>query len=308
MDTSLIKSDNIDPSNSSNSPIEQKNLARVMRAARKQMGMNQIELSKRLGISQAKLSKVENALNVPTAVEWINFCLMAGISPDSIKTGFIESLTPAKLRSTPVENGFDVPAHYASMRGSKVRAMLPLMRYFEASYGPAKLKAFLKEKRLDPDFFVNLDNQLNINFSLDLMRVLVSDGKLKAKGFAPMVQAATESALHGGLARFYEKQNDSISLLDTLLAQARKYECNTSYSIESQTATQFDLSIAPEEHLQYFKYKDDPVLENAVCEYKKAYFGRFTGFQGVPRQAVEIHERECHFRGAKRCLYQIKVA
>ena len=50
-----------------------KKTARIMRAARKRNGLTQSEIAKRLQTSQANISKLENAMLIPSAPEWFEF-------------------------------------------------------------------------------------------------------------------------------------------------------------------------------------------------------------------------------------------
>jgi transcriptional regulator with XRE-family HTH domain len=63
--------------------ISQNQLTDFMKNLRKKKGITQVELSSRLGISQATLSKMENGLAEPTALQWFEFCRLMKIRLDA---------------------------------------------------------------------------------------------------------------------------------------------------------------------------------------------------------------------------------
>jgi transcriptional regulator with XRE-family HTH domain len=58
-------------------------LTTFMKQLRKKKGVTQVDLSSRLGISQATLSKMENGLAEPTALQWFEFCRLMQIRLDA---------------------------------------------------------------------------------------------------------------------------------------------------------------------------------------------------------------------------------
>jgi hypothetical protein len=49
----------------------------------------------------------------------------------------------------------------------------------------------------------------------------------------------------------------------------------------------------------------DALLGGFICEYKKSYFQKFSGYHG--EKCWNLHERECHFKGADRCVYYLEA-
>jgi hypothetical protein len=278
-----------------------------MRAARKRAGLTQVGVSSGLGISQSALSKMESARLIPSAPQWFSFCEIAGISPDSLTLGYIERNKPATLGRGELESGFRLPKQFAEFRGSKVRAVMPFILTFKETFGEDKFGQYLEGMKLDPDFFMDLDNQINLNFVLEAMKTLVSKGDFKARDFTRMSRAVVNPGVHGGvLYRHYEGAANSIARFKTLIGNARQYECNFRYGIEDEKATSVVLSIEPEPHLDAFDYRNDSVLGNALCKYKQTYFQQVSSCGHGP--ALQLREIECHFRGADRCVYELRAS
>ena len=283
--------------------------ARLMRSARKQKEFNQREVALRLGITQGNLSKMENGILVPSAPQWFEFCEMTGISPISLTQGYLERNSPAQLRSGGSEGGFSLPSDYSRERGSKVRAMIPFLAYFEKTFGEDKLESYLESLRLDPDFFVNFDNQISMNFCLDISRYLIGKGFLRTRDIPKIVKPIQSVEMHGSIHQSYNEEGEKtkpLNRLRILLMNSASYECNFQYQIEEDQRRSLIMSVKAGDHLKDLDYRDDPTLGDFLCQYKKAYFQRFAS----PRadQEVTLEERQCHYHGAESCVYELAAA
>ena len=281
-------------------------ISRVMRAGRKISGKNQTEVSKLIGVSQSALSKFESAILIPSASQWFRISQMLEL--DMIETftfGTIDNGLSATLGNAYPKTTFKIPKKYAHSAGSKVRTIRPFLQYFETQIGEEKLERYLKENKVDPDFFVVQDNQLNIGFTLDLATHLIKAGKLGKKDIPVLTKPLSDSAMHGVMSKSYNMQKNEVQLLQTLVDNAKKYEINCDYKVEAAGRNSLDISVTPSEHLAQFDYKS-ALLGDFLCRYKKSYIQQFSTYKGAKR--VEMEESECHFKGADRCVYHIKAA
>ena len=281
-------------------------IARIVRATRKQLGLSQDDVAQRLGLIQSALSRIETGAQMLSAPQWAEFCRFTGISPDSIMTGYVDLKKPAILKTDDREGTFKIPRRYSKVRGSKVRAMIPFLKYFESLYGEEGLRKYLKEKKIDPDFFICLDNQISINFVIDMAEYFVSKGTLKQKDFAKLTKPASSPESHGTLHYLYESKNDAADLLAVLVPNSRYYECNFDYVIEAEARRYIDLSVTPCQHLEATDYRDNETLGDFLCRYKKHYFEQFTSFHGT--EAAHIEELQCHYKGHSKCVYRVNLA
>jgi transcriptional regulator with XRE-family HTH domain len=283
-------------------------IAGLMRVARKRSSLTQTAVADGLGISQSALSKMESARLIPSAPQWFTFCEITKISPDCMTLGYIERNKPATLGRGEVEGGFRLPKQFAEFRGSKIRAVMPFVIVFREAFGEEKFNQYLESLKLDPDFFMDLDNQISLNFVLETMRTLVSRGDFKSKDFSKMSRAMVQPRVHGGaLYKDLEVAPNPIMRMKSLVGHARQYECNFRYGIAEDAPTRLVLTIEPEPHLEAFDYRNDPVLGNALCLYKQHYFHEVTGCCGEAKPGLKVREIECHFKGAERCVYELKT-
>lgn len=59
-------------------------VARILHVLRKKKGLTQKQVADELGISQSNFSKMENALLEPSAIQWMTFCQLMGVSTEMI--------------------------------------------------------------------------------------------------------------------------------------------------------------------------------------------------------------------------------
>lgn len=290
---------------SSEEEIVIKRIARLVRATRKQLGLSQESIASKLGLIQSALSRIETGSQMLSAPQWAEFCRFTGISPDSIITGFVDLKRPTTLKQDDRDGTFRIPRRYAKNRGSKIRAMVPFLNYFEATFGEENLHKYLKAQKIDPDFFICLDNQISINFCLDMAEHFSKQGVLKSRDIPRLAAAVTAPRTHGVLHYQYEGMTDRGSMLELLIQNAHFYECNFAYSIQHRSRKEVEITVTPQEHLKETDYRNHPALGDFLCQYKKHYFSQFTAFGG--NKASEIEEVECQFHGHEKCTYRIAI-
>jgi transcriptional regulator with XRE-family HTH domain len=279
-----------------------KALSRLVRATRVHRGFRQTDIAAALEISQSALSKVESGLLMLSAPQWITFCDFVGIQPSSLKDGFIDQGQTTELRGTKWEGGFKIPKRYRFERASKARTLHPFRTYFQTALGEAAWEKYLDSVGFDPAFFAVLDNQVNLEFNLDICRTLAQKGKLR-EAIPAMVRSLVGSQAHGVLHQQYATAHDSTDLIVRLVENLPRYEANFSYKVEDANPQSMDLSIAPEPHISAFKYRNDPVLGGFLCSYKKEYLKQFTeSYQG---KSWTVKEHDCHFKGDSKCVYRL---
>jgi DNA-binding XRE family transcriptional regulator len=283
-----------------------KRISRVMRAARKISGKNQVEISKALGISQSALSKFESGLLIPSTSQWFMFCKTVGIdSLESFTYGVVDNARPTRLDGSYPSSSFKIPKKYSHHSGSKVRSIRPFLHYFEDKLGLQHLENFMEARKVDPDYFVVYDNQLNIGFTLDAATHLISEGVLTKKDTPALTQILNQPVLHGTLSHNYHRATGQVQLMSELIHHSAHYELNFEYRIEESQAKFLDISVQPQQHMELFDYKNAQ-LGDFLCRYKKSFFQRFSTFNGG--KPMEIDEKECHYHGAAKCVYQVKIA
>jgi transcriptional regulator with XRE-family HTH domain len=297
------------PSNMQETDRRQRNelTAGIVRAGRKLRGLTQGELSQYLGPSQSWVSKIETGQLSPSAEEWFEMCRLFRIDAEaSFRAGFIDNGISTTLGSPYPESHFKVPKHYRKNAASKVRALRPFLQYFSAKLGSNKLTAYMEHEKIDPDFFLVLDNQISINFLLKMASELNNQGLLSGSGLAHLTGYARKPDTHGKLRSYYDIAHNSQELLRDLIGNTRLYEANFAYTIDDERNNRLDISVTPHDHIDVNELQQQG-LADLLCRYKQAYFEQFASYGSVTGQ-IQISERECMFRGGKRCVYEVRIA
>ena len=281
-------------------------IGKIIRATRKQLGLSQITVANALSLQQSALSRIESGKQELGACDLLSFSKLTKIPLESFSTGQVENLTSALLMNGEDNSGYRLPARYANARGSKVRAALPFLKFAENAFGPVKLNQYFKSKGIDPDFFVNLGNQININFCLDLSFELIAQGAIAAKDIHKIAEPVNEPIYHGILHHQYDHSTHSQALIESLFSNSNFYECNFKYELSDRRKNGIEISITPGEHIPGLLSGNHASAGHLLCQYKKYYFRRFTTY-GDQRQ-LKLSEQACYFKGDSQCVYHIKTA
>lgn len=285
--------------------------AQIFRAARKRACLTQVEVSKNLGIAQGTLSKLERGLLVPSAQHWFDFCHLTDIPTQSLVTGFIE--TPKKAKVKNLGQGdlqdFKVKPAYMGFAGTKNRSLVPLFQYLKNKISDDQMKTFFQELKTDPDYFIDLDRQINIEFMFDVIAWLVSQGILSLDRLSELVEVVSEPQTHGEFRSKYDRVSHPIKRLAILLENAPYYEVNFNYQVTHVDDRSIEFSMTPGDHLFDFNYQEHPVLGDFLFRYKEEYFKQFLSYKKTDASASEVSVRqsEWHCDGADRCVYRFAV-
>lgn len=291
--------------------VAAKKISRIMRAARKQLALTQEQVAKKLGISQSALSKLEHGTLVASAPQWFDFCEMTGIPSESLKTGYIDLETKAVVEDGNRKGTFKLPRKYANNRTVKIRELLPVMKFVETQFGEEKLLDFFRASKMDEDFFIHLDNQVNFDFRLDLFRFLGSLGVSLPESMVMIASGAGRPEGHGNIRYKLDGLKQPVEFVKTWVQSARLYNCDLNFKIENESSTHLDLSITPESTFPVEKLTSDPVMTQVLCEYVRSYIeslARYgTDLEKLKVAAKKVKQLESLQTGHTRGLYRLEL-
>lgn len=217
--------------------VENKKTGNILKAGRKLLGFNQIELASTLGVSQSNISKLENGLLAPTLQEWVNFCDLLSIDNHfTYKSGVIEA--PVKKNSSfyNQESGFKCNKNFLNNQFLKMREILPIVDFL----GEKGWKEFCSGK-IDP----HASFVLNAPVSMELLLDLILWTK-NTRGVDPsdiLKKGNPEPRLHGSLAVEYSKKKSFVNLLESYIKNMNHYESVFNYKGEMD-GEEFKLSFS----------------------------------------------------------------
>jgi len=274
-------------------------IGRILQATRKHLGLNQTAVAPQLGLDQSALSRVESGKQMLTATQWFTFCGLAGISPDSLTYGMIELDRP--------ESAIRLPARYAFEKRSKVRSLLPMLDFARATLGERGFNSFLEDRKVDPEFFINLNAEINFNFTIDLAEALVRKTNMNSKDAESITRTAAEAASHGALHHYFDCiYTNQINLIAGYVEQAGRYGSNFQTQILDSGKNHIDVAITPLPHMKEFGYRDNHILGDFLCHYDKGFLQNLSAYGDQKPLKVVIAENLFKDKGASRSVYRMK--
>ena len=258
--------------------------AQIFRAARKQGDKTQVEVARDLGISQGALSKLEAGILKPDAELWFSFCDLFQLSPDfTFRNGTIDRLTRATIEQGKRVGGFKpLPAKYASLRGIKVRSILPLIMLLSETKNPSKFLTFCKSVEMDPDYFVILDNQVNLLFLEDFFAFLSKEGILKGDRLLNVDLFVRRPEVHGGLSAKYTALGNPELIVRNFVANSNYYDCDFKYSVSKLNSKELRVVIEPQPHLKDLPLSNPEQVAKHFSHYRQHLISGIASLGGAP--------------------------
>ncbi len=281
-----------------------KNLAvtGLLRAARKKAGMTQVALAKAIGVSQSTLSKVEHGVLSLSVFEWMRFCQYTDIEISTCRVGYIDLEKKLGLESTLQEGLFHLPKKFSYLRGQSNRYLQHLYYYLETTVGHQSLETFLKSEHLDPDYRLIYYFTLNMNFTLKLLEMIGSKICIDAY-FAELLLNSSSTPQNEGIYQQGFLRQQQKSTLKHFIHQSSTHKLDFVYKKLDEKKDQMTMAFEPNQHLSSFNYRQHPHA-HFFCDYEKASLKRVANLW--KESPASIHELECHYQGADRCVYQIQ--
>jgi len=276
-------------------------LGSVIQQLRKAAGISQEELGRLIHVHQTAVCRIERNQQSLSPEQLFILSKHFDIKLDSLFAGRIDFSKIALRFDQPLP----FPKRYRKHLNSKVREVLPILYFASEIKGPGFLKDLLHEHSLNEALFINPDMQIGANVKLDLLRYLLSHQILDQVNFAELIDQTRKKHIHGFLDPVYQTQTAALPLLQLWILNSHHYDTNFKYSIEDLSSNQLDLSISPNDHMKDLNYKDE-LFGDFLCRYTKTFLSHFP--QYIQKNSLLVRESECHYRGAKQCIYTMSVA
>jgi hypothetical protein len=206
--------------------------SQIIRAVRKYYQLKQVEFAPILSTTQSALSKIEAGHLELSASQWLAVCDQYTLDPRSLFTGKIENLGERKfgLQDASKVGGFEIPTEYSFLMGSSVRTAYPILKFMKLKLGEKKLNSFLEASGFDVDYFVIMNNPLNIKFIEHCVSYLISEGILTQSNIHTILESSQFKDVHSSIFSDLWISRDLDTGTKRLLSKIKhSYEQNTSY-------------------------------------------------------------------------------
>jgi hypothetical protein len=167
--------------------------------------------------------------------------------------------------------------------------------------------SFLQDRKLDGDYFSNLNASINFNFTIDLAEVLIKKTGLHNRDAEIVTRNAGEGLSHGSLKRYYDfVYGRQFQLVTAFIENASRYGSYFDYEILDASPSKMEIAVKPKPQLKGFEYREHPVLGDFLAYYDKGYLQNFSSYGGQsPLKATLIDN---HYQGAARSVYRLSAA
>lgn len=260
--------------------------ADIIISARKKKGLTQADLSKHLNIAQSTISRIEAETLTPSVFMWFEIAKFLEIPIESISDGFIDCESDSEIETGKKENGFVLKAKYSKLKCLKVRSLMPLIYFIIDKLGQDSFEKIVEEMKLDRRFFVNLDNQVNLTFLADLIKILDEEHGITIGSIGEIGEYVPLEKSHGNLSIKYKHANDYAELLKVYVENATKYQSFFNLSIEPTFSGSLMLTFTPADEIKKqlsTKHKNlVPYLEHMQEETLKYFLNYKVGSSNRP--------------------------
>ena len=294
------------PKASSGARISRKSVGATIGFTLKEMrtvaNLTQTDLAKVLAVHQAALSRIENGSQSLQAWQIQRVADYFQVRVDSLFSGKVNYWKIAQRFGTAKV----LPERYREHPLARIREVVPLLNFAHEQRGRDYVNEMVSGRLgLDSLLFQSPGEPIGIQCTLDVARVLLREKVLKHGKIAELTEYTRGESAHDFLHETYLQQESALALIKVLLLNAHHYNSGFQYRIEDKGKDALAVSIAPAECMKEAAYKD-PLLQDFVCQYRKAYLASFPAYIGS--RSLHVTEPACQFRGARECTYTIKAA
>jgi len=205
----------------------------IIRALRKFHQVKQTDFAPLLGITQSALSKVEAGQLELSAAQWLAVCERYQLDPRCLFLGKIENLGERKLK---VEDhtfvgGFKIPKPYQHLMGSTVRTAYPLLKFARLRLGDSRFEEFIRSTGFDLDYFLIMNNPLNLKFIEHLVHFLLTEKAIGLDNVGSVMELGQFKDVHSFILPYLNSESGIDQSVKKLLNRVKSsYELNTQYT------------------------------------------------------------------------------
>lgn len=196
---------------------------KIVETARKDAGLTQGELADSLGVIQSTVSRIEQGVLAPTLFHWLEMCKILNIPEEALHIEYLDRNTTTKISSGIKEGGYTLPKAYGPLKCIKVRNYLPLFTFIREEFGEETLQQIFADLKIKTNFFLNLDNQLNLQFPDDFLNALAKYQKVDGRTMGRTLKYVASPKSHGVLSRLFNNASSQLDLVDRYLKNITKY-------------------------------------------------------------------------------------
>lgn len=238
----------------------------ILRALRKYHGINQVQLSQIIGVSQGTMSKLEAGILDLSATQWVYLCQKYNLDPTIISTGRIEAFDNIKIdpNCSNSYGNFKINKRYQYLMGSTNRTVYPFIKFLERKAGPEKTNEFFKAIKVDRDYFSIQNLPINILIIEDIFNYLVKLGLISIGNVGEILKMVPASEVHEHILSQLSKSSEPDKTFKKFTKSISDlYEVNSHYEFEGNDDC--FVKVRNSNHMSEFDLSDE------FCVFREAY-------------------------------------
>jgi transcriptional regulator with XRE-family HTH domain len=274
-----------------------KNIINTIKYARISNSLTQTDLSNVIGCSRFKIARIESGKSSISVEQLDTFMNFFHLSYDNLKLGIVDSKV-----SNDFEN-FEINKLHQRDAYTKGRSLYLYRQHFISLFGEDEFHQVCKDEKVDPLYFVNINNPLNINFNLRIIQKMRIEGHLnREEQYSLLSKLSMKLPAHHF--KFFEeyRQLDGIEKVTKLIENMPFYEDDHKFEILKNDSKNESISYSfhPREHVDKSLYFEDPFIRGYYCQFNPNYFSNFSGIN------TTVQKHSCIFNGNECCSFTIK--
>lgn len=247
----------------------------ILRALRKYYGINQVQLSQIIGVSQGTMSKLEAGILDLSATQWVYLCQKYKLDPTIISTGRIEAFDNIKIdpNSTKKFGNFKVNKRYQYLMGSTNRTVYPFVKFLERKAGIEKANEFFKGIKVDKDYFSIQNLPINILIIEDIFSYLLKLGLISLNNVGDILNMVPASEVHEHILSDLQKSSEPDRTFKKFTRSLSDlYEVNSIYEFEGESDCY--IKVRNNQHLSEFDLS--PEFSSFRESYNLSHFNKLS--------------------------------
>lgn len=268
---------------------------------RKFSGLNQIEMSKRLDITQGWLSKLESGMGEITVTQLIQLRKHFALSADDIVDGRIDYRELATRFGTRIA----LPEKYSSRPTLKMRALYGVIGLLEKETDARSAARQIRGLGFKPHLLAIPDLEINSKLLYDVMEICAGRGLLSRSG--ALREIARICLSPGALGKELNRFTDAGSPREVFTRFAELYHLFTVGSrvtVEPSNDTAAEIAIEPSEQFRDL-LAQNPELSRLFWEYTQVLLKEYTRW-AAGRELSVVRAAESGSETATR--YEVELA
>lgn len=266
------------------------------------LNMSDYKIAEILGVTPFQFDQVNS---FQKQLSFANIETLCNYLKISIELFVNDSIDYLQLKKQHLGISSLLPSKYSYAKRSKARTVKKILDYVEAKFGIYFKNNLLISLQVDPFFFSDLNNEMNINLIEDICCLLKTKYFFTSKDFFEMGLWSYNINKHNELGVFMSSFDSTVELIDTITSEfSYKFDKNFDYKVMSYKNGELSIRSTPSKEAQS-ELNTKLFGNSSVCLTKQGVFSSFSMYSvGNP---AFVSKNKCMYQGDSYTEYKLSV-